>query len=108
MAVLEIPINPTSPRFSFSVDLDGHTVDLSFSWNLTGQYWTFGLKGQTLTDTINGAAVVTGIDMLAPYAIRELGQLWCIDSRDLGEDPNTIEGFGTRWFLMYVEIGTEI
>lgn len=107
MAVLDIDLNP-SPQFDFSIDLDGQTVELNFKWNLTGQYWTFGLKGQTLTDEINGAALVTGINLLAPYAVRELGELWCIDMQELGEDPDTLDGLGDRWVLLYIEIGTEI
>ena len=101
MANKKIPITP-SKQFRFQIDLDGHTVDFMFRWNLTGRYWTFNLTGQTLTDEVSGAAVVTGLDLLKPYAIRELGQLYCIDGKDLGEDPD-FDNFGARWSLIYVE-----
>ena len=104
MAVREIEITP-SKQFSFLVQLDGHKVELTFRWNLTGRYWTFNLKGQTLTDEVAGAAVVTGVDLLQPYAIRELGRLFCVDSKDLGEDPD-FDNFGARWSMLYIEKGT--
>lgn len=104
MAVQEIPIVP-SKQFRFQIDLDGYDVELQFRWNLTGLYWTFNLVGQSLTDEVSGAAVVNGLDLLRPYAIRELGELWCIDGQDLGEDPN-FDDFGSRWSLLYVEKGT--
>ena len=104
MAVREIPIEP-SKQFLFTVNLDGYDVELSFRWNLTAQYWTFNLNGQALTDEVNGAAVVTGLNLLQPYAIRELGELWCIDGMDKGEDPD-FDNFGSRWSLLYIEKDT--
>ena len=101
MAFKEIPIVPAK-QLIFQVDLDGHTVDITLRWNLTGRYWTFNLSGQTLTDTVTGAAVITGVDLLQPYAIRELGQLYCVDGKDLGEDPD-FDNLGARWSLIYVE-----
>jgi hypothetical protein len=106
MAMREIPVTP-SKQFLLQVSLDGQDVELSFRWNLTGQYWTYNLTGQSLTDEITGAAVVNGINLLRPYAIRELGELWCIDGTDLGEDPD-FDNFGSRWSLIYVEKGTVI
>lgn len=104
MAIREIEITP-SRDFSFQVEFDSQVVTLSFRWNLTGQYWTFGLKGDTLTDEVIGAAVVTGVNLLRPYAIRELGELWCVDGKDLGEDPD-FDNFGARWSMLYIEKGT--
>lgn len=101
MAFKEIPLEPAK-QIVFQTDLDGFTVEFTFRWNLTGRYWTFNLTGQSLTDTITGAAVVTGLDLLEPYAIRELGQLFCVDGKDLGEDPD-FDNFGARWSLIYVE-----
>jgi len=104
MAIREIPITP-SKQFILSINLDGHDIDLLFRWNLTGLYWTYSLSGQSLTEKVNGAAVVNGINLLRPYAIRELGELWCVDGTDLGEDPD-FDNFGSRWSLLYVEKGT--
>lgn len=104
MAVREIPITPAKqPRFR--INLDGFDVDFQFRWNLTGQYWTYNLSGPSLTDEVNGAAVVSGINMLRPYAIRELGELWCIDGTGQGQDPD-FDNFGARWSLLYIEKGT--
>jgi len=101
MAFKEIPVTPAK-QSRFTVDLDGHTVEITLRWNLTGRYWTFNLTGQTLTDEVKGAAITNGVDLLQPYAIRELGQLYCVDGKDLGEDPD-FENLGARWSLIYVE-----
>lgn len=102
MATLTIPLENVSPQFSFTIQLDGNQVEMSFKWNLTGQYWTFGIKGDSFDDQVQGAGVTVGLNLLGPYAIRELGQLYCVDLQDLGEDPD-FDNFGTRWILMYVE-----
>lgn len=104
MAIRIIPVVPEK-QFIFTVLLDNQKVEFTFRWNLTGQYWTFNLQGQTLTDQVTGAAVVVGLDLLQPYAIRELGQLVCVDSMDLGEDPD-FDNFGARWKMAYIEKGT--
>ena len=105
MAIVEIPINNPTREFSIITDLDSQTVDLSFKWNDTGQYWTFSISGQNLTDEVYNAAVVSGVNLLRPYAIRELGELYCIDTTDLGEDSD-FDNFGSRWVLLYIEKGT--
>lgn len=107
MAVLEIPIITPAKEFSFEIDLDGNTVEFTLKWNITCRYWTYSLKGLSLTDQVDGAAIITGIDLLKPYAIRELGQLFCIDNMDLGQDPD-FDNFGSRWSLIYVEKDTDI
>ena len=102
MAVLEIPIQP-SPVFTFSVALDRIQVDFRFRWNITSQQWFFDLSSPALSEEVRGAPVVSSVDLLALYAIRELGSLWVIDGRDLGEDPD-FDDFGGRWTLNYVEV----
>jgi hypothetical protein len=102
MAAVTIPILNPEKQLKFSIILDNQKVEFVFRWNLTGQYWTFELTGQTLTDEVHGAAVVSGADLLGPYAIRELGQLYCLDTKDLNEDPD-FDNFGTRWVMVYVE-----
>ena len=99
MTPLQIPITP-QPVFRFSVSLDGIVVDFRFRWNLTLRQWFFDLSSVELAESLQGAPVVTGVDLLAPYAIRELGSLYVVDDRDLGVDPD-FDGFGSRWNLLY-------
>ena len=106
MAVVEIPITPEKEP-TFQIDLDGHTVEFTLRWNETCKYWTYSIKGLTLTDQVDGAAIVTGINLLEPYAVRELGELFCVDGTGLGEDPD-FDNFGSRWSLIYIELGTDI
>lgn len=103
--IYEIPVNPNGAReFQFSVNLDGYQVTLSFRWNIVGLYWSWGFSCPELEDEMNGAALVTGINLLGSYAVRELGELWCVDLEGLEQDPN-YDGLGTRWVLLYIERG---
>lgn len=101
MATLIIPTTP-DPIQNFTIDLDGETVDLTISWNITAQQWFMTLSGLTFSTVVRRIALVTGINLFEIYAIRELGQLWCIDLEDLGAEPN-FDDFGDRFQLMYVE-----
>jgi hypothetical protein len=100
--IFELPVRP-EPFFTFSTTLDLKQVNLTFRWNVTLQQWFFDLDSPELDEAVHGVPVVTGVDLLAPYAIRELGQLWVIDGRDLGQDPD-FDDFGGRWTLMFVDL----
>lgn len=102
MATLEVPVTPT-PSQQFTIDLDGQTVDISIRWNATAEQWVMDLVGVTFTTTLNGITLVTGVNVLAPYAVRELGQLWVVDLEEKNEEPD-FDNFGDRYQLLYVEL----
>lgn len=104
MANLVIPVAP-DPYTQFTIDLDGQTVDITIRWNATLHQWIMNLVGITFDTTVNGIALVTGIDLLSPYAIRELGQLWLVDLEEKNGEPSNPEAadFGDRFQLIYVE-----
>ena len=99
MGVQVIPVAP-KPSTQFTVDLDGETVDLTIRWNSTAEQWD--PVGVTFTTTLNGVVLVAGVDLLAPYAVRELGQLWLVDLEAKLEEPG-FDDFGDRFQLLYVE-----
>jgi len=102
MGNLIVPVT-TDPAQQFTVDLDGQTVDLSIRWNSTTEQWVMDFTAITFTTNINGIAMVTGVDLLGPYAVREVGQMWVVDLEEKNEEP-TLDGFGDRFQLMYVEL----
>jgi hypothetical protein len=102
MANRIIPVT-TDPSQQFTIDLDGQTVDLSIRWNATAQQWVMDFNALTFTTVINGLVLVTGVDLLGPYAVREIGQLWLVDLEEKNEEP-TLSNFGDRFQLMYVEL----
>lgn len=107
MANLIIPVTP-DPYQQFTIDLDGETVDITIRFNATVQQWVMNFVGVTFSTTLNGIALVTGINLLGPFAIRELGQLWLIDTEEKNEEPGDPEAadFGDRFQLIYVELAT--
>ena len=102
MANKIIPVTP-DPSQQFTIDLDGETLDISIRWNETAQQWVMGLNALTFSTTLNGISLVTGVDILSLYAVRELGQLWVLDLEEKNEEP-TLADFGDRFQLMYVEL----
>ena len=102
MSDLSIPVT-TDPHQQFTIALDGETVDLTIRWNATAQQWIMDFVGVTFTTTIKGVAMVTGVDLLGPYAVNEVGQMWVIDSEEKNEEP-TFDDFGDRFKVLYVEL----
>lgn len=104
MANLVIPVTP-DPYSQFTIDLDGQTIDLTIRWNATLEQWIMNLSGVTFETTVNGITLVTGVNLLGPYAIRELGQLWLVDLEEKNSEPGDPEtaDFGDRFQLIYVE-----
>jgi hypothetical protein len=104
MAILQIPVT-NDFWHGFNVDLDGESYQLTFRWNFTDNAWYMDLLG--LTNTVDFAAIkiTGGIDILLPYAIIELGELYLIDSENENLDANQND-FGDRYQLLYIEKGT--
>ena len=105
MADLVIPVTP-DPYQQFTIDLDGQTVDITIRFNATLQQWIMNLAGVTFSTTVNGITLVCGLELLSPYAIRELGQLWLVDLEEKNGEPGDPEAadFGDRFQLLYVEL----
>lgn len=95
-----IPVSPKADE-EFTIDLDGETVRIRTRWNATMAQWFMDMDGITFDLILNGIALVPGLQLLEPYAVRELGQLWIVDGEELGAEPD-FDGFGDRFQLMYV------
>ena len=100
MATQIIPLTP-EPSQEFTIDLDGQTIQLNVRWNATAGQWFMNLVGITFDTIINGITLVTGINLLDAYAVRELGELWMVDLDEENAEPD-FDNFGDRFQLMYV------
>lgn len=101
------------PDQTFRITLEGVTLTARAWWSafddaakeLVGD----GIEGQWYLDLIStdqtivlyGMALVTGCDMLEPYAFGGLGGLWIIDTEGKSRDL-TLDALGVTHQLIYV------
>jgi hypothetical protein len=95
-----IPLEPT-PRYSFQVTLEEKVYVFSIHWNNTDLGWFLDILGVTNTEDIKGIKLVTGPNLIKPYAIIDLGALYMIDVTGANEDPD-FDNFGSRYLMMYI------
>jgi len=100
MSGFTIPVSVGDPYQQFQVALDGQVVDITLKWNVTASTWYMDLKGMTFDGQVRGVAVVGGCNLLAPYAITEIGGMYMIDLTGANTDPD-FDNFGGRFALMY-------
>lgn len=101
MANLQIPLEP-NPYYFFTITLEEDLYKLQFRWNYTDAAWYMNVENLSTYRAVNGIKLVTGIDLLQPYALYELGSMYMIDLEDENFDPN-FDDIGTRFCLVYVE-----
>ena len=89
------------PRYSFSVALEEKDYQFSIHWNETDTAWYLDLKGITNTEDIKGIKLVTGPNLIKPYAILDMGALYMIDVKEEGLDPD-YDNIGSRYLMYYV------
>lgn len=107
-----IPVT-SYPDQTFRIVLDGVSLSGRLWWSqfdeiarelvgdeIEGQ-WYLDLSGEGVA--LSGMAVVTGCDMLEPYAFDKLGGLWLLDVDGNGRDP-ALEGMGDTFQLIYVPL----
>jgi hypothetical protein len=103
------------PDQTFRITLEGLALSARIWWSqyddatkvLVGD----GIEGQWYLDFFNtdgtvtayGVALVTGCDILEPYAIDGLGGLWLVGADDTGSDPDLF-GMGDTHSIIYVPV----
>jgi len=95
----------TQPNASYNsqIDLEGETFTLRFKWNETDASWALNIIGVTTDTNVKGIKLVSGPNLLKPYALIELGGLYVLDVEGYQSDPD-FDGFGDRYILYYVEL----
>lgn len=89
------------PRYSFKIDLEDNTYEFSLHWNTAIEAWYLDIVGISNTVEYYGIRLATGVNLLKPFAIRELGALYVIDGDEGGLDPD-YDNIGSRYLLYYV------
>jgi hypothetical protein len=102
MATRIIPVTNSPANSQFNIDLDGNTYNLSFHWNITDGAWYLNILGITNTVDQKGLKLVTGPNLLAPYALIDLGALYVVDQTSNQNDPD-FDNWGVLYQLYYVE-----
>ena len=97
---LKIPLR-VNPNYNFSVDLEEHSYKFTIRWNGTGEFWVLNIEGITNNVVVNGIPMVTGPNLLKPFAIKELGAIYMVDLQSQFSDPN-YDDIGTRFVMLYV------
>lgn len=90
-----------NPRYQFQVDLEDNTYLFTVRWNVESAAWYLNIEGVSNTVDYKGIKLVTGVNLLKPYAILELGALYMIDNEEQGLDPD-YDNIGSRYQLYYI------
>ena len=98
--MVTIPLTANA-SYRFTVEIESETVEFAVRWNLVESAWYFDIVGVSFTLELKGIKFVGGVNLLKPYAVRELGGLYMIDSEEKNEDPD-FDGLGDRYRLIYV------
>ena len=89
------------PRYAFKIDLESNEYLFSLHWNVTAVAWYLNIAGISNTVDYKGIKLVTGVNLLKPYAIRELGALYMLDNDEEGLAPD-YDNIGSRYEMYYV------
>jgi len=103
MALQRIP-TIAYPLTTQQSELDGVTYAFRFRWSERSAVWHMDLRTLDDEPILLSAALVTSWPLLERVVspIRPPGELVLVDM--VGpDDPATLEGFGDRWVLFYVE-----
>ncbi len=96
----EIPLvaNPQN----FSIALGGVSYNLNVYWNVAGSVWCLDIADSLNNKILSGIPLVTGTDLLAPYAYLNFGgKLIAQTDQDLTAPP-TFDNLGTAGHLYFV------
>lgn len=92
------------PLVTQQSDLDGVTYSFRFRWSERSEVWHLDLRTLDDRPIVLSAALVTAWPLLERVVshIRPPGELVLLDLMGPAE-PATLEGFGDRWVLFYLE-----
>lgn len=94
----------SDPSYETQITLDGKQYRLTFYYSDNESAWYLNIEG--LTDTaiiVKGIKLVMGVDLLEPYALIDLGQLWLVDLTGQKRDPS-FDNISNDFVLYYQEL----
>lgn len=84
------------------ISLAGLTYQITVRWNATNEAWQFDLQDSSGNYILAGIPIVTGMDLLSPFAYLNLGgQLIAQTSNDTDAVP-TFDNLGSGSTLYFV------
>ena len=100
-----------TPEHVFKCSLDGITCSIRIYFteydDVISGIVQDGANGKWFIDIessrfdVKGIALVCGVNLLDPYAIMDIGQLWIVSSTDDDEDPNSYP-MNAKYKLLYL------
>lgn len=106
MALYVLPVDSSSTYYEFDTRIDGESYRVTLRWNPVSQTWYLDLVGLTNSVNLLGLALIVGSDLLAPFAILELGSMYVLDIENLGENP-TEDSLGDRHRVVMLSRGDD-
>lgn len=100
--VLLAPQRSDRPSFRWRTRLEGSFYNLRLVWNSRAQRWLLDISDAVGLPIATGIGIVTGVDMLRPFADSRLpgGQLFARDESGRGRLP-TRDGWRADFRLLY-------
>lgn len=104
MTVHRIPLTPY-PCFTQQSDLDGVTYSFRFRWSERAACWHLDLRTLDDEPVLLSARLITAFPLLRRVvrANRPPGELFMLDLTGQRRDCDTLEDFGGRYGLFYVD-----
>lgn len=104
MGLRRIPL-VSYPAFTQQCDLDGVTFSFRFRFSERDSCWHMDLRTLDDQPVVLSARLVTGFFLLRRVVnpARPLGELIVLDLSGPGDDCETLEDFGQRFGLFYLE-----
>jgi hypothetical protein len=96
-----IPLQPTNQVVQ--VTLGGTLYALTLRWNEMNEAWTLDIADSNNNPIVTGIAVITGVDLLAPYGYLNFGgQLIAQTANDTNAVPTmaTLGSSGNLYFVV--------
>lgn len=96
----EIPLSAT-PQ-TLSIALGSATYSLTLTWCDPGQCWTLAISDTQGAPILSSVPLVTGTDLLAPYAYLNFGGQLVAFTDNAPAVPPTFQDLGTTGHLYFV------
>lgn len=99
LAAYEVPMTPVAQ--SFQIALGGTVFGLTVFWCSPAACWVMNIADSNGAPIVNGIAIVTGVDLLQPYAYLDFnGSLIVFTDGDADAVP-TFDNFGIASHLYF-------
>jgi hypothetical protein len=100
MQAFEIPTTPTPQEFA--ITLGGVQYRVTLKWNVASNAWVIDFADTNGVPILAGVPLVTGVDLLEPYAYLNFGgKLYALTDND-ADAPPTFVNLGVAGRLYWV------